>query len=146
MTTDIVALLRNEPDIPTVVEGMIAFGESVESHPAGDGVTHLYNPEGQLLVSIEAPTLVQVPGEAERLLGPEMRDQVRPPTWWVEVRAAAGIPDAPRVARKFADDIVHWQGGVVWDGPPPPTDLSPSSPMDGIIGGDGTLQSGPEKI
>ena len=141
MTTDVVALLRNEPDIPTVVEGMIAFGESVELHAAGDGVTHLYDLEGQLLVSIEAPALVQVPGEAERLLGPELRDQVRTPTWWLEVRAAAGIPDAPRIARRFADDIVHWQGGVVWDGPAPPPDLSAAGPMDGIIGGDGTLQS-----
>lgn len=140
MSTDIVALLRNEPDIPTVVEGMIAFGEAVELRDAGGGVTHLYDPDGHLLVSIEAPALVQVPGEVERLLGPELRDEIRPPTWWVEVRAAAGLPDAPRVARRFADDIVHWQGGVVWDGRSRPTDLSPPDPgsVNGVIGGDAT--------
>lgn len=117
MTSDVVALVRNEPDVPTVVEGMIAFGESLELRQAGDGVVHLYDREGRLAVSIEAPELVRVPGEAERLLGPEMANRVRVPIWWVEVRAAAGVPDAMRVARKFADDIVHWQGGTVW--PPP---------------------------
>jgi hypothetical protein len=116
LTSDIIALVRNKPDIPTVVEGMVAFGEALESREAGDGVLHLYDSEGRLVVSIEAPELVRVPGEAERLLGPEMAGRVRLPIWWVEVRAAAGVPDARRIARKFADDIVHWQGGAVWAG------------------------------
>jgi hypothetical protein len=116
LTSDIVALVRNQPDIPTVVEGMVAFGEALESREAGDGVLHLHDSEGRLVVSIEAPELVRVPGEAERLLGPEMAGRVRLPIWWVEVRAAAGVPDARRIARKFADDIVHWQGGTVWAG------------------------------
>src|SRR3954463_10597976 len=97
---------------------MIAFGESLEPREARNGAFHLYAREGRLAVSIEAPELVRVPGEAERLLGQEMAERGRPPVWWVEVRAAAGVPDASRVARKFADDIVHWQGGTVWTGPP----------------------------
>jgi hypothetical protein len=117
VTSDIIALVRNEPDIPTVVEGMIAFGESLRMQQAGPGALHLYDPDGRLLVSIETPELVRVPGEVERLLGRRMGGLVRLPTWWVEVRAAAGMPDARRIARKFAEDIVHWQGGVVW--PPP---------------------------
>ena len=120
MTSDIIALVRNEPDIPTVVEGMIAFGEPLRMRPAGPGAVHLYDPDGRLLISIEAPELVRVPGEIERLLGPQMAGKVRPPTWWVEVRAASGMPEASRIARKFAEDIVHWQGGAVW--PPPPED------------------------
>lgn len=116
MTSDIVALVRNQPDISTVVEGMVAFGEALEARDAGDGVVHLHDSEGRLVVSIEAPELVRVPGEAERLLGAEVAGRVRPPIWWVEVRAAAGVPDARRIARKFADDIVHWQGGAVWAG------------------------------
>jgi hypothetical protein len=55
---------------------------------------------------------VQVPGEVERLLGV----QVPLPTWWVNVRAAAGPPDAERVARRFSDDLVRWRGGMVWAG------------------------------
>jgi hypothetical protein len=121
LTSDIVALVRNEPDISTVVEGMIAFGESLRVREAGPGALHLYDSDGRLAVSIEAPELVRVPGEVERLLGPQMAGKVRLPTWWVEVRAAAGVPDAQRIARKFADDIVHWQGGAVW--PPPPEEV-----------------------
>jgi hypothetical protein len=117
LSSDVVALVRNEPDIPTVVEGMIAFGESLELRHADGGALHLHDREGRLVVSIEAPELVRVPGEAERLLGPEMAGRVRVPVWWVEVRAAAGVPDAVRLARKFADDIVHWQGGTVWPAP-----------------------------
>ncbi|GLY83953.1 hypothetical protein [Actinoallomurus iriomotensis] len=114
MTSDIIALVRNEPDIPTVVEGMIAFGEALRMVEAGPGARHLYDPEGRLLVSIEAPELVRVPGEVERLLGTQPADGVRLPAWWVEVRAAAGMPEARRIARRFAQDIVHWQGGMVW--------------------------------
>lgn len=118
MTSDIVALVRHRPEISTVVEGMIAFGESLEPHDAGDGAFHLYDAGGRLAVSIETPQLVQVQGEVERLLGPEMADRLRMPVWWVDVRAAAGVPDAARIARKFADDMVHWQGGTVWPEPP----------------------------
>jgi hypothetical protein len=118
LTSDIIALVRNEPDVPTVVEGMIAFGETLRMREAGPGAHHLYDQDGRLAVSIEAPELVRVPGEVERLLGPEMAGTVRLPVWWVEVRAAAGVPDARRIARKFAEDIVHWQGGTLW--PPPP--------------------------
>jgi hypothetical protein len=121
LTSDIIALVRNEPDIPTVVEGMVAFGEALRMREAGPGALHLYDRDGRLMVSIEAPELVRVPGEVERLLGAQMAGRVRLPAWWVEVRAAAGVPDARRIARKFAEDIVHWQGGTVW--PPSPEEL-----------------------
>jgi hypothetical protein len=121
LTSDIIALVRNQPDIPTVVEGMIAFGEQLRMREAGPGAVHLYDLDDRLTVSIEAPELVRVPGEIERLLGPRMAGRIRVPAWWVEIRAAAGMPDARRIARKFADDIVHWQGGAVW--PPPPEEI-----------------------
>jgi hypothetical protein len=121
LTSDIIALVRNQPDIPTVVEGMIAFGEPLRMRETGPGAVHLYDLEGRLTVSIETPELVRVPGEIERLLGPQMAGRIRVPAWWVEIRAAAGVPDARRIARKFADDIVHWQGGAVW--PPPPEEV-----------------------
>ena len=57
MTSDIVALVRNQPDIPTVVEGMIAFGEALRMREAGHGALHLYDSDGRLAVSIEAPEL-----------------------------------------------------------------------------------------
>lgn len=42
-----------------------------------------------------------------------------PPVWWVDVRAVADVPDGVRVARRFADALVHWQGGDIWPKPGP---------------------------
>lgn len=116
MTYDIVALVRNQPDVRTVIDGMLAFGELLQSSELDGGATRLYDARGKLLVSIEAPVLVNVPGEVERILGIELPGRVGPPVWWVDVRAAADLPDATRLARKFAGDLVHWQGGMVWTG------------------------------
>jgi hypothetical protein len=116
MTCDIVALVRNQPDVRTVIEGMVAFGEQLEQRDVAGGVTQLYDPAGHLLVSIEVPVLVRVAGEVARLLGSDQAARVEPPVWWVDIRAAASLPDAERIARRFADDLVHWQGGAVWTG------------------------------
>jgi hypothetical protein len=109
MSHDLVALVRQQPDTAAVLDGMVAMGERLEIR-AHIGAIHVHDEAGRLLVSIEAPMFVRVPGEVERLLGV----QVHLPTWWVNVRAAADPPDAERVARKFADDLVRWQGGTVW--------------------------------
>jgi hypothetical protein len=113
MSCDIIVLARNEPDVPTVVDGMLAFGEQLRIRELDGGATHLYDSEDRLLVSIEAPVLVNVPGEVERMLG---AGPIGLPVWWVDVRAAADPPDAERVARRFADDLSRWKGGVVWTG------------------------------
>ncbi|MBC6460524.1 hypothetical protein [Actinomadura sp. HBU206391] len=116
LTCDIVALVRNQPDVRTVIDGMLAFGEELRMHELEGGITHLYDPTGRLIVSIEVPVLINVPGEVERLLGPELSGRVGVPVWWVDVRAAADLPEAERIARRFADDLVHWRGGTVWAG------------------------------
>lgn len=116
MTCDIVALVRNQPDIRTVIEGMVAFGEQLEQRDVAGGVTQLYDSAGRLLVSIEVPILVKVAGEVARLLGSDQASRVEPPLWWVDIRAAADLPDAERIARKFAEDLVHWRGGAIWTG------------------------------
>ena len=116
MTCDIVALVRNQPDVRAVVDGMVAVGERVEPRDVSGGVTQLYDAAGRLLASIEVPVLVKVAGEVARLLGSDQAARVEAPLWWVDIRAAAGLPDAERIARKFAEDLVHWQGGAVWTG------------------------------
>jgi hypothetical protein len=110
VSRDFVALVRSRPEINTVIEGMLAYGEELELRETAGGTVQLYDPAGVLLVSVEAPTFVEVPGEAERLLGLT----VDPPMWWVEVRSSADLPEAVRVAGKLVDDLVRWQGGVVW--------------------------------
>ena len=57
-------------------------------------VLRLCAPDGRPLVSVEAPLLVQVPGEAERLLG----RNVPVPFWWTEARASGAVPGG-RAAR-----------------------------------------------
>jgi hypothetical protein len=120
VTCDIVALVRNQPDIRTVIDGMVSMGERLEPRDVS-GVTQLYDSAGRLLVSIEIPVLVRVAGEVARLLGSDQAARIEPPVWWVDIRAAAGLPDAERIARKFADDLIHWQGGAVWTGAAPGT-------------------------
>jgi hypothetical protein len=109
MSHDLVALVRDRPDAAAVLDGMVAMGERLEVR-AHIGAIHVHDEAGRLLVSSATPMYVQVPGEVERRRGV----QVRLPTWCVNVRAAADPPDAERVARKFADDLVRWQGGTVW--------------------------------
>ncbi|WP_131736241.1 hypothetical protein [Actinomadura roseirufa] len=125
MSVDLVALVRRRPDVHAVADGMIAMGEPLrlaggEGEPAA---TRLYDADGRLLVSIEDPVPVSVPGEIGRLLGAEFAARITAPVWWVDVRAVADLPESLRVARMFADSLVHWRGGAVYpDGasdPPP---------------------------
>ncbi|WP_225992400.1 hypothetical protein [Actinomadura montaniterrae] len=114
MSSDLVALVRRRPDVHAVADGMIAMGEPLELRGGEPEPTLLYDAEGRLLVAIEDPVQVSVQGEIGRLLGAEFAARVVAPVWWVDIRAVADVPDAPRVARTFADSLVHWLGGTVY--------------------------------
>ncbi|WP_242891236.1 hypothetical protein [Actinomadura litoris] len=125
MSSDLVALVRRRPDVHAVADGMIAMGEPLELRGGEPEATRLYDPEGRLLVSIEGAVQVEVQGEIGRLLGAEFAARVAVPVWWVDVRAVADLPEATRVARRFADSLVHWLGGTVYpDGTIEPPALS----------------------
>lgn len=113
MSYDVVALVHGAPDVQAVVSQMIAGGERVRLVPA-DPAVHLCGEDDRPMVSVEAPQFIQVPGEVERLLGPEMAERAGTPVWWVEVRAASAIDGASEVARRFAEQIVQSSGGVLW--------------------------------
>lgn len=114
VTYDVVALIREPPDQRAVLDALGAVGEEllVDVLEHG-GVIQLCDAEGGTLLSIEEPVLIQVRGEAERLLGP-VAAGLDPPLWWVEARAAErdGARDRARV---FAGALVAGLGGVVWD-------------------------------
>ncbi|WP_344941293.1 hypothetical protein [Actinomadura miaoliensis] len=113
MTYDVIALTQQMPDVRTLLDGLSAAGDDLRLDvPEHGGVIQLFDDEGGPLLSVEAPVLVQVPGEAERLLGPSAAG-LRPPLWWVEARAAER-QGAPELARVFADALVNKLGGVVW--------------------------------
>src|SRR5690606_15556123 len=85
VTKDVIALTPKMPDTWALLAGLYAGGpDATVTAGHGGAVLRLCTPDGRPLVSVEAPLLVQVPGEAERLLG---RD-VPVPFWWTEVRAS----------------------------------------------------------
>ncbi|GAA2426872.1 hypothetical protein GCM10010191_44360 [Actinomadura vinacea] len=120
---DLAALVRREPDVYAVADGLVAMGEPVELASGDFKAVRVHDAEGRVLVSIEDPVLVEAPGEVARLLGAEAAQRFTAPAWWVDVRAAADVPDAARVARRFAEALVRWAGGTIWpdlpEEPPP---------------------------
>jgi hypothetical protein len=116
MTYDLIALCERPPDTGTTLAAMHACGPDLRVNTVERGaLVQLCTDDGTPLVTIEGARLVQVPGEAQRLLG--IDDDLPCPLWWVEVRAT-GLPDAPRIARRFAAALLSVTGGVSWSGRP----------------------------
>jgi hypothetical protein len=112
MTKDVVALTRTMPDPLSVLAGLLAGGPDMLAGVEGDGaVVQLCDERGRPLVSVEAPLLVRVRGEARRLLGatePEV------PYWWTEARATTGVKEAEELAGTFAARVATLVGGTAW--------------------------------
>jgi hypothetical protein len=87
---------------PRMRVNMVEHGQLIE----------LYHPDGRRLFTTEGSRLVQVAGEAQRLLG--VTESTPDPVWWVESRAPGNDPEAEAVARRFAHALVAAAGGVVW--------------------------------
>jgi hypothetical protein len=107
VSADVVALLREEPDLPAALDALALLAK-----PDGS-TTQVYDPAGRLVVSICEPVLVRVAGEVERLLGVAVPE----PVWWVDVRAAGGLYDAQQLGRRLADELARRCGGTVWTAP-----------------------------
>ncbi|WP_406283021.1 DUF6177 family protein [Streptomyces sp. NBC_00209] len=130
MTQDVVALTRRMPDSLAVLAGLLAGGPDLRVGTTGDGaVVQLCDDEGRPLVSVEVPLLIQVPGEAVRLLGAEAAPEGDGPWWWVEARAAAGVDRAEELAGAFAARLTLLLGGRVWPADAPGT-TGAASPLD----------------
>ncbi|MGW4020921.1 DUF6177 family protein [Streptomyces sp. NPDC005009] len=120
MTKDVIALTPRMPDTWALLAGLYAGGpEAGVTAGSGGAVLRLCAPDGRPLVSVEAPLLVQVPGEAERLLG---RD-VPVPFWWTEVRASGAVPEAERLAGSVCGRLALLLGGSTWPGPAAGTEV-----------------------
>lgn len=111
MTTDVVALCLHQPDVAARVGALLAAGPDLGVSLRERGAAVLLLDEAdELVCSIEAPLLVQVPGEARRLLGPAL--PVDAPQWWIEIRSPSARP--ADVARRVAEHFVDQLGGLVW--------------------------------
>jgi hypothetical protein len=112
MTQDVIALTRSMPDPLSVLAGLLSGGpDKLVKTDGEDAVVQLCDEQGRPLVSVEAPLLVQVAGEAERLLG---RSAPPVPFWWTEARATTGVTQAERLARTFAARLATLLDGVTW--------------------------------
>ncbi|MCX4550034.1 MULTISPECIES: DUF6177 family protein [unclassified Streptomyces] len=132
MTKDVIALTPTMPDVWAVLAGLYAGGPGLRVDAAHDGaVIQLRAPDGRPLVSVEAPFLVQVPGEAERLLGPgsAVPDGSY---WWTEVRTSTALPEAERLAGSVAGRLAALLGGTTWP-PAAATTHVVGAPADGVV-------------
>ncbi|KOG29459.1 hypothetical protein ADK35_01820 [Streptomyces viridochromogenes] len=123
MTKDVIALTPKMPDLPTLLAGLYAGGPDIGVNTTADGaVVQLCAPDGRPLVSVEAPILVQVPGETTRLLGHPVGEG---PVWWTEARASTAVAEAGRLAGSFAGRLATVLGGTVWPPEAAATDVVP---------------------
>jgi hypothetical protein len=122
VTKDVIALTPKMPDLNTLLAGLYAGGPDLGVNTTADGaVVQLYAPDGRPLVSVEAPILVQVPGETARLLNCTVPNG---PVWWTETRASTAVAEAEHLAGSFAGRLATVLGGTVWP-PQATTDVIP---------------------
>jgi hypothetical protein len=123
VTKDVIALTPKMPDLPTLLAGLYAGGPDLGMNTTADGaVVQLCAPDGRPLVSVEAPILIQVPGETTRLLGHAGEEG---PVWWTEARASTAVAEAGRLAGSFAGRLATVLGGTVWPPEAATTDVVP---------------------
>ncbi|MFD4262137.1 DUF6177 family protein [Streptomyces sp. NPDC058534] len=123
MTKDVIALTPAMPDLRTFLAGLYAGGPDLGVSTLAEGaVVQLCAPDGRPLVSVEAPVLVQVPGETTRLLGRTGREA---PVWWTEARASTSSAEAGRLAGSFAGRLATVLDGAVWPPEAATTDVVP---------------------
>ncbi|GAA3827835.1 hypothetical protein GCM10022403_071300 [Streptomyces coacervatus] len=114
MTKDVIALTPKMPDTRSLLAALHAGGPDLNLTATDDSaVTQLCTAAGRPLVSIESPLLVHVPGEAERLLGPQLAAP-EPPFWWTETRASTAVPEAEALAGSVCGRLTTLLGGTSW--------------------------------
>jgi len=123
VTKDVIALTPKMPDLRTLLAGLYAGGPDLGVNTLADGaVIQLCAPDGRPLVSVEAPILIQVPGETTRLLGTGLPDS---PVWWTEARASTAVAEGGRLAGSFAGRLATALNGTVWPPEAASTDVVP---------------------
>jgi hypothetical protein len=114
VSRDVVVLVPRMPDVAAVLRAVEAVGPDLLVDASGAaGLTDLRAPAtGAVLLTIEEPILVAVPGEVARLLDPDVASRVSTPVWWLEVRTTG--PDTMELAYRLATALVEHLGGAWW--------------------------------
>lgn len=105
MSRELVVLTRERPDLDAFPA--LVFSVDAELRVFG---TCVFDTQDRLLVRVQEPVLIKVPGEVERLLG----TTAEPPFWWLELRAASDPVEAKWIARHCADALATRHDGTVW--------------------------------
>ncbi|MEV5592892.1 DUF6177 family protein [Streptomyces sp. NPDC052496] len=130
MPQDVISLTPNMPDVHTLLAGLYAGGPDSRLTSTAEGAAvQLHSSDGRPLVTVEAPVLVQVPGEAARLLGAHVG--VDAPVWWTEVRATTAAEEAGRLAGSIGGRLIAALGGITWPPGAAHTDVVAVSPEGG---------------
>ncbi|MCK9871336.1 DUF6177 family protein [Nocardiopsis dassonvillei] len=128
MSRTLITVLEHPPGIPGLTRALAAAGPMLRVRLAADGaLIQLRTETGQLVAAVHAAQQLPVSAEAERLLGAALPDTLPAQPWWVETRtteAGAADPDTRQAMRRFADTLVQWYGGLVWQPQDPRLALS----------------------
>jgi len=112
VTLDSVAVCATRPDVAAILDALLAAGPQLGLQPVPrSGEVQLLDEAGRVLVSIDGPILVQVAGEAQRLLGVQSAPN---PSWWVTCRADGMLPGADGAAERLCAELVRAAGGLTW--------------------------------
>ena len=112
MSSDAVAVLALPPDEAMTIAALHATVPALSLEQDAAGALHLFDDDGRRWFSVDAPLLVQVEGEADRLLG--HGPPVPCPGWWVEVRADASVAGAVDASRALARALAQLGRGTFW--------------------------------
>ncbi len=111
MTVTMVVLARAQPGSDVLVNALLAAGPQLRVGSIGHGVAlQLFDDEATLAVTVEVPSLIQVPGEAQRLLGVSSEPEV--PYWWIDLRRPTSSDGGP--AHRLATSLAEQLDGMVW--------------------------------
>ncbi|MFE0683774.1 DUF6177 family protein [Streptomyces sp. NPDC058961] len=115
MTYDVIAITPTMPDAKALLAALHAGGPDLRvGRGADSAVAQLRHADGRLLVSIEAPRFLQLPGETRRLLGPIGDVAPAAPVWWTEVRGTSAVTESRRLAGSVAGRLTALLGGITW--------------------------------
>lgn len=109
MTVDSVALCRRRPTPDEILAALVRACPLLRVRP-GESLLTLCDDAGVDRLHLDGPRLVQVPGEAQRLLGVD----APAPVWWVEARSLGTDHSSATAVRTVAHAIVAITGGTAW--------------------------------
>lgn len=113
MTASTIAICADQPHLADVVSALAHVDPSLRVlHDESNPLLVLLRDERPIL-TLEAPTLVQVGGEASRLLGSAMRNADEP-AWWITCHYPATDSEAAALARAVADRLANDCAGASW--------------------------------